>query len=68
MKTNYTHQVISAHAIALRIGRTNRGVLLALRRLKIKPVIALPGKSYYHPDVAEQLRAAMRKPNRSPEV
>lgn len=68
MKTTNAHP-ISAYAIALRIGRTHRGVLQAIRRLEIKPVLTLSaGKCYYRPEAAEQLRAAMRKPNHSPQA
>lgn len=65
MKTT-TPTPISPYAIALRIGRTHRAVQQTIRRLSIQPVITLSaGKCYYHPDTVDQLRAAMRTPNRN---
>lgn len=59
---------LSPYSIALRIGRTHKGVQDTIRRLKLRPVLQLEFRCYYHPDAVDAVRAAMRKPNRSKEA
>lgn len=63
-KTDEDPEPISAHGIAQRLGRSAEGVGKAIQRLGIEPQLILPSGRYYAPDTVEQVRSAMRQPNR----
>lgn len=63
-KTDTEPDLISANGIARQLGRSAQGVVDALQRLGIEPQLKLPSGNYYTPDVVEQVRTAMRQPNR----
>jgi hypothetical protein len=52
--------------IAQIIGRSSTAVTDKIARLGIRPAVTASEGRYrwFHPEVAEQIRAAMRKPNR----
>lgn len=60
--------LINAYRIALRLGRSPKCVRETILRMKIDPILELEGgHRYYHPDAVDQIRAAMRQPNRRKE-
>ena len=59
-------QPISRYGIAVIIGRSPKGVREVIARLGIEPLFeSTGGMCFYDPAVADQVKAAMRKPNHS---
>lgn len=65
MKRNTIDQTepISAYSIARRINRSAQGVMDAIARLDIKPIIELPSGKYYSEECIEVIAESMRRPN-----
>jgi len=55
---------ITANQIAKKIKRSRPSVVEQIEKLSIEPMMTSSGMKFYHPDVAVQIDAAMRKPNK----
>jgi hypothetical protein len=65
-KNARSRKILSAHAIARRLHRSPQGVIDAIERLGIAPVLELPSARYYAECQVPVIAAGMRRPNGVP--
>ena len=55
---------LTAHQLSVRLGRTDRGVRVAIERLRIRPAVVIARKKFYRESALETLKNGMRAKKR----